>query len=146
MNELNEKEYAQAIIVGSYVLYLLSLMDKEQQTKATTIRLRDKLAKVTTSAKNAELVLLSNECWNRVLEKHKEDNLLISQAITIESLYFSFIDIMNKLYGSQLGNLICSYVNKQSKGDISNYAKDSYKAADSLRDELRKIIFEHFKK
>jgi len=139
---LNRKEYAQAIIVGSYITYLLSLTDKEQQIKGSSIRLRDKLLKVTRAAKDKELVELANKTWQRVLDKHKEDNLCISPAIVIETLYFSFIDIMNELYGREVGALVCRYVEKQSIGNINDYTKDSYLTSDSLRDELRKVIYE----
>ncbi len=45
----------------------------------------------------------------------------------------------------EIGNLVLRYVDKQSIGDISKYTKDSYLAADSLRDELRKIIYKEYK-
>ena len=142
---LNDKEYATGIIIGSFLAYLLSLTDKEQQIKASSIRLRDKLLKVTRAAKDEHLVKLANKTWSDVLAKHKDDNLCISPAIVIETLYFSFIDVMNTLYGNELGNLICRYVEKQQVGNINDYTKDSYLAADSLKDALRKVIFEEYK-
>jgi hypothetical protein len=142
---MNNKDYATAVIVGSYITYLISLTDKSSQTTGSSIRLRDMITKVTRASKDMQLVGLANKSWDNVLTKHKDEQLTISPAVTIESLYFSFERQLQELYGQHIAETVLRYVEKQQKGNVSKYAKDSYIAADSLRDELRKVIFEEFK-
>ena len=143
---MTKSDYAKALVIGSYITYLMSLMDKEQQIKLTTIRLRDKILKVIRKPKYEGLNIIADDGWKIVLDQYKDERILISPAIVVETLYFNFIDIMNELYGHEVGNLVCRYVEKQSVGNINDYTKDSYRVADSLRDSVRKLIFEWSKK
>ena len=142
---MNNKDYATAVIVGSYITYLISLTDKSSQITGSSIRLRDMITKVTRASKDIQLVELANKSWDNTLAEHKDEQLTISPAITIESLFFSFERQLQELYGQHIITAVLSYTEKQQKGNVSKYAEDSYKVADSLRDSLRKVIFEEYK-
>ena len=133
----------QVMIISSYITYLLSLMDKEQHYKASTIRLRDKLLAHTRKNGNEELVVIANNAWAKVLDKHKDDTLKISIAILVERFYMRFEQVMLDTYGAEIGNLVCRFTAKQMVGDVSEYAKDSYIVEDSLIDAVRKEIFDN---
>jgi len=137
---MTTKSKAKAIIISSFIMYLMD-MDSSKRTKAHTKKLRKELLEVTRSKGTIKLAELSNRAWTELIHEYKNDNLNISLALTIEALAFSFEEDLTNMYGDYIIDYIADYSMKEQVGDISKYAKDSYIAADALRDKLRDIIF-----
>ena len=135
-----------ALIIGSYILYLCNLMDKEERHKGSTISLVDWMLKKSKKVKidnKTEIVKLADDIWQRVLTEYSNDNIKIAVAIVIETLYFNHQAEMDEVYGQELSNRIMRMTDKQSFGDISEYAKDSYSVSDSLTESTRKLVFDY---
>ena len=135
-----------ALIIGSYILYLCNLMDKAERHKGSTISLVTWMLKKSRKIKvdnKEDIVKLADDGWQNVLAKYSDENIKIAIAIVIETLYFNHQAEMDEAYGQELGNRIMRMTDKQSFGDISEYAKDSYSVSDSLTESTRKIVFDY---
>lgn len=138
---MTKNQLQQGIIIGSFITFSMSLMDKEQQIKGSSIALRDSILRITTTRGNELMVKSANLAWQMTIDEHVDETLSFSIATLVESLAFDYIDVFKILYGSEIMNLVDRFVSKQSIGNISEYAKDSYRIADSLRDNCRKAVF-----
>ena len=139
---MTETQKNQGIIIGSSITFSMFLMSRKARVNATTIRLRDKILSVTTTQGNDYIKRSADLAWQMTIDDHSEEKLSFSVAVLIESLTYSYLDIMQELYGKDILNLVDRFVAKQSVGNISDYAKESYTIADSLRDNCRKALFD----
>ena len=140
---MTDKARYKGIIIGSFILFLLSL-DDSVKTKAHIKRLRKPLLDINKKEANLDLIDIADTAWTNVL--HKSDNPKISLSITIESLAFSFSEEMEYMFGSDILEIVSDYAEKEAVGNVNDYAKDSYKVADKLRDELRDLMFKYEEK
>ena len=115
-------------------------MDRKR-TKPHIKKIKRQLLDVTIKQGNETLARLSNEAWSNVIKKHQHDNLNISIALTVESLAFTFEKDLLDMYGQSVIDNVCSFTEKESVGNISDYAKDSYRAADALSETVRLAVF-----
>ena len=137
---MTTKSKQKAIIVSSFMLYLVSLMSNGK-TKPHIKKLKKQLLDVTIKQGDVTLAKLSNEAWSNVIKTHQDDNLSISVALVIESLAFTFEKDLLDMYGESVIENVCSFTEQESVGNISDYAKDSYKAAAALSEAVRLVVF-----
>jgi len=123
------------IVVGSIIGFMISLLDENQKNKTQRI-----LKKVLSTGGEKE-VDLSNNVWKTVTEYHIGSDFLFDPTIAIESLYFSFIDEMEEVFGDKLTSSIWGFnAIYMQHGIDKKYIANSYKFADELRDCINEKI------
>lgn len=138
---------ARGIISGSFIVFLLSLIDKEYQNRGSIINLRQYILKQTRKVQRYNLVLLSNDAWKSVLDKFKDDHIAFSVVVVVETLAFNYENELKKVFGNNIINLCVRFAAKQGEIDIDKKViEDSYMIADELKKITDKLIFDYNKK
>ena len=130
----------QAVVVGSHISFLISILHINQLKESTTRRVQKLLLKGLKKGGSKD-VQLSNESWKKVLVRLEEENLQFSSVTVVESLFFSFEPALTEYYGDTLSIALMNFINKHTPSNATEYAKDSYRLADELRDETRRVVF-----
>jgi len=130
----------QAIIIGSHISFLISILHVDEQKESTCRRVQKMLLKGLRKGGEKD-VHLSNTAWKNVLVKLESSELQFSTVTVVESLFFSFEPALTEYYGETLSTAIMNFINRHSLDNISDFAVDSYILADELRDESRRVIF-----
>ena len=137
---MTPKAKQKVIIVSSFILYLIHMLD-HTRTVPHVKKLKKRLLDVTIKQGTLVEATLSNNAWAKVVDEYEKANLRIAIATVIETLAFTFEKDMVAMYGDSILDDVCSFVERESIGDISKYSKDSYIASDALSDAVRDIVF-----
>lgn len=146
---MTETQKAQAIIVSSYILYLIDgLMSKKGRSFGSTINLKQKLMSQTRNAQNYDYVKLSNEAWAITVDKYKDKNYRIMIGQAVESLYFNNQEVLDLMYGEQLVNLVWRFTCKQLDDMVYEKAviPETNIVTKDLTESMRKVIFDYLQK
>jgi hypothetical protein len=147
--EMTETQKAQAIIVSSYILYMVDgLMDQRGKSFGSTINLKQKLHTQTRKAQNLDYIKLSNQAWQMTVDKYKDKNYRIMIAHAVEGFYFNNQEVLDLMYGQELVNLVWRFTCKQFEG--AEYEKEVIPETNiitkDLTESMRKVIFDHLQK
>ena len=140
------RDTAISIIISSQILGLIKVMSKEEQKKGSVINfvqfLQKKIREVD-YINRPELAIVCHDSLMELLEidKQHEGKKTIAIATISESLSYSFDKELRSVFGNEYFIRLDRFVLKQSCDGISEYAPYSYKMADSLRDSVRKYLF-----
>jgi len=136
---------AKSIILGSYILYLIdSLLDKNERSNATTIRLKQLLFSKTHKAQNAKYVKLSNKAWSMVIEQFKDKHMRLVIFDMVERLAFDNEKVMTDMFGVNLIPYVGQFSLKQTRDGVDNaILKESRIVSDALKKACEKVIFDN---
>ena len=137
-----------AIVVGSLIAGLINILGKEELTKGSVIRLLSMLrCKIKYAQINIEtrkkLANATRDSMLMLLDQHEGEQSKMEVSTFIETLSFSFEKEMVEFFGNEYMTTVGRFVAKQVEEGCD--IEDSYKLADDLRDNVRKIIFDTFK-
>lgn len=128
-----------AIMVGSYILYLIGHLDQIDKTKGSVINLRQLLfSKV--SKEDRSLSKLADIAWNEVASEMPKNNVY-SIGVAIESLYFAFEKELKGYFGENISDIITRATIKLPNDDRGT--KPSYKLVDALKSSVHKVVYNH---
>ena len=144
---MTKYQEAKAIIIGSFILYLIDyLLDKSQKSKATTIRLKQSIMKKTRAKGNKYLpyVKMSDEAWKETVEHFKDKNYRIAIFDAVEFLAFDNEEIMTKMYGDDFLRLVSAFSLKQTFDGIEpGVLKESREVTRMLKKNTEKVLYLH---
>lgn len=132
-----------AIVAGSLILGLMKTMDKEQQTKGSTVRYSTVLRKgiktaYLTPEEREKLSYIAHDSMIQLVEQYEDAETPIQIATFIESLSFSFEKEMMEFYGKNYFIYMLRFIDKQVLDEVGK----SYEVSDTLRDNIRKIVYD----
>jgi hypothetical protein len=145
--KLSETHIAQAVITGSYILYLIDgLLTTSEKNLGSTIRLKQAInAKVKGNQYN-DYVALSNNAWATVVDMYKDNNLRLVIFQAVETLYYNKFDIMQEFFSESTSSTIDRFVMKQTKDSVdSSIIKETNMICDSLTKAMDKEIYHYLK-
>ena len=144
---MTQSHKVQALIIGSFMVNLISLLDKKNLTKKSSIDLWQWLARDIPIKKEFAIepyADMANQAWEDGFKDF--NNVSLSHGIIVETLYANHVDMLNSFYGEEIRHRVARFSHKQqARADISNYAKDSYRCSQALTDAVRKQTFEYLK-
>jgi len=146
---MTETQKAQAIIVSSYMLYIIDgLMNDKGKTFGSTINLKQKLHTQTRQAQNIDYVMLSNQAWQMTVDKYKDKNYRLMIAHAVECFYFDNQEVLDLMYGPDLVNLVWRFTCKQFEGAEyeTEVIPETNIITKDLTESMRKVIFDHLQK
>ena len=145
---MTKSEQAQAIIVGSFILYMIdSLLDRPQHSKGSVIRLKQMLRAKTSQAQNRDYVVISNEAWASVVEKYKDKNYRLVIFDAVESLGFDNQEIMTKMFGSKFLDAVGYFSLKQTFDGVEKAVlKESREITAALKKAVQKSVYDNKEK
>jgi len=143
--KMTKSEEARAIITGSFILYLADgLLGKSEKFHGTTILLNQLLRAKTKQAQNKEYVIMSNQAWAAVVEKHKDDNYRMAIFDAVEALGFNDEKIMEEMFGPRIIQAIANFALKQTRDGVDNeILKESRIITNELKAATQKVIFDN---
>lgn len=144
-----ERDKKVALIVCNLILGLIQTMDKQEQHKGSTIAyttmLRKYIHRIDVTRKESEVVhTLCSISLEQLVEKFKEQEMILQVATFVESLSFSFEKELIAFCGEEYMVKMMKFTDKQIV--ISDVARDSYVLSDTLKDTIRKVIFDNLQK
>ena len=143
---MTDSERIRATITGSFVIYLLSMLEGQDKVRGSVVKLKQALMAITTKEKNKDLVVLANEAWAKVVDKYKDENYRLVLADAVEMLVNDEIDAMEKLYGKNIGDLAYRATLKLiGNGVEPEILKESREISDSLIEATRKLTYDYLK-
>jgi hypothetical protein len=144
---VTETNKIKVVLTSAYILYLANgLLDKQEKTNLSTIRLTNMLFKQNSKKENIEFVELSNVAWANVVQKFKNDNMRLAIFQAVETLWFNNLDPMVETYGQHSTDVVLRFVDKQAKnGASSDIIKETNIVVDCLTEEANKVIFDYLK-
>jgi len=142
---MTKSEEARAIITGSFILYLAdALLGPTEKFHGTTILLNQLLRAKTKKAQNREYVIMSNQAWQTVVDKYKDDNYRLAIFDAVESLGFNDEKIMEEMFGPRIISAIANFALKQTRDGVDNeILKESRIITDELKKATQKVIFDN---
>ena len=145
--KLSETHTAQAVITGSYILYLIDgLLTTSDRNLGSTIRLKQSINAKVKGKQYNDYVALSNNAWATVVDMYKDDNLSLAIFQAVETLYYNKFDIMQDFFGESTSATIDRFVMKQTKdGADSSIIKETNMICDSLTKAMDKEIYDYLK-
>jgi hypothetical protein len=144
---LSRTHTAQAVITGSYILYLIDgLLTTSDKKLGSTIRLKQSINAKVKGKQYNDYVALSNNAWATVVDMYKDDNLRLAIFQAVETLYYNKFDIMQDFFGESTSATIDRFVMKQTKdGADSSIIKETNMICDSLTKAMDKEIYDYLK-
>ena len=144
---LSKAHIAQAVITGSYILYLIDgLLTTSDKKLGSTIRLKQSINAKVKGKQYNDYVALSNNAWATVVDMYKDDNLSLAIFQAVETLYYNKFDIMQDFFGESTSATIDRFVMKQTKdGADSSIIKETNMICDSLTKAMDKEIYDYLK-
>ena len=146
--KMTETQKAQAIIVSSYILFLIDgLVVGKSGSYGSTINLKQKLMTETRSAQNVAYVVLSNKAWSTMVDSLSDQNLRLVVGHAVERLYFDNEEVLTIMYGPNFVNLVWRFTCKQlDDQDIDNeIIKETNLVTKELTKCMQKVIFDYLK-
>lgn len=144
-NYTTRTEYV-AVAAGALIVGLIKNMSAEQLAKGSTINLfswiHNKIHRADLTPNERRFIAeIARDSMLDLVESYKDKNAIMQIATFIESLSFSFENEIREFYGDEYMVRLCRFTEKQAVGNV----EDSYSLSDSLRDNIRKIIFDRLK-
>ncbi len=139
-----------SIIVGSLILGLMRILTVPQQNFYDVDRymtlMRTRIEKVPDMPNDrAKLAAIAYDAMQMLLEKFPKGRLQTLQFATfIETISFAFEKELSSFFGEKYFDRMARATLKLEQESAT--AKISYEIADTLRDNIRKLIFERLKK
>ena len=144
---MTKNREAQVIIYSSFVLYAINqLLDKEQQTKGSTIKLKQMLLSKTKNKAYNDYVILSNKAWHSVVEKYKDKNYRLVIFDFVESIVLDNYELFEEMYGKEITQVASNFSLKQTfDGVEKEILSESREITKALTDATRKVVYDYFK-
>ncbi len=141
---MTKVEEAKAIIVGSFVLYLIdALLDKSEQNHLSTIRLRQCIRAKTSRTENHAYVKMSNDAWIATVAKYEENSMHIAIFDAVETLVFDHEKIMTDMFGSNIMMYTNGFTQKQTRDGVPReILLQSREVSKALKKSLEKVVFD----
>ena len=141
-------EKAKAIILGSYILYMIdSLLDEDQQKNLTTIRLKQYLQAKTRVANVTKYIMMSNKAWDLTIQEFADEpgaKIVIFDAV--ETLAFHNERAMELVFGSKILDHVSRFSLRQTMDGVPRETLlCSRRICKSLKDNMSKVIFDNNK-
>jgi hypothetical protein len=145
--KLSETHIAQAVITGSYILYLIDgLLTTSEKNLGSTIRLKQAINAKVKGKQYNDYVALSNNAWATVVDMYKDNNLRLVIFQAVETLYYNKFDIMQEFFSESTSSTIDRFVMKQTKDSVdSSIIKETNMICDSLTKAMDKEIYHYLK-
>ena len=145
--KLSETHTAQAVITGSYILYLIDgLLTTSEKNLGSTIRLKQAINAKVKGKQYNDYVALSNNAWATVVEMYKDNNLRLVIFQAVETLYYNRFNVMKEFFGGATSATINRFVMKQTKDSVdSSIIKETNMICDSLTKAMDKEIYHYLK-
>jgi len=142
---MTKSQEAKAIILGSFVMYLINaLLDKQEQFNGTTVRLKQILVAKTRVANYEHYIVMSNTAWSNVIEQFKDENYHILIHDAVESLVFDNDNIMVAMFGKNIIPYASAFSIKQTRdGSDKQILKESRIITDALKKSVEKVVFDN---
>ena len=142
---MTKTETAKAIILGSFILYIVdALLDKSEQSKATTIRLKQAIRAKTRDSCYLPFVSMSNKAWFNVVEEFKDKKIHLVIFDAVEFLAFDNDVIVTKMFGKNFLTIVSAFSLKQTRDGVDNeLLKESRVITTALKKSLEKVVFEN---
>ena len=143
--EPTKTQKAKAIILGSYILYMIdSLLDKSEHFNLTTIRLRQALQAKTKVSSVQRYIEMSNEAWATTIEEFKDENATIAIFDAVETLAFHNEEEMKMVFGNHILDHVGRFSLKQTRDGVSKeILMSSRRICKALKDNMGKVIFKN---
>jgi len=143
--EMTKTETAKAIILGSFILYLVdALLDRSEQQNGTTIRLKQAIRAKTRDASYLPFISMSNKAWFDVVEEFKDKNMHLVIFDAVEFLAFDNEVVMTKMFSKKFLNLVSAFSLKQTRDGVDNeLLKESRVITTALKKSLEKVVFQN---
>jgi len=144
---MTDTHIAQAVISGSYILYLIDgLLSTSDKSLGSTIRLKQALNAKVKNKRYNDYVELSNKAWATVVDMYRDENLKLVIFQAVETLYYNKFDIMNEFFGKHTATTLDRFVIKQTKDSVdSNIIKETNMISDALTKAMDKEIYNYFR-
>ena len=131
-------------IVGGMIVGMLMLSNNNNFTRATEIRLRDKILKETTSFQQKltkeQLEAVAKIAYETIIESDGGERFKVNPYTFIETIAFDFEKELKSFYGDNIMDVICRFT---AKNDLP--VEDSYKYAENAKKVFRKKLFDTLK-
>lgn len=135
----------QAMITASFILVLLSHLNKHDKHRESVIRLKERLI-ATLKKKPLGLAELANNAFDYVKDKNKDKKLELDIGIVIMNLTFNKPNYMQEHFGMDILTLTERAVNKITLPNLTEIqGRDSYHISDSLTKSIELHTFKYLK-
>ena len=146
---MKKEAEAKAIILGSYMLFLTSLADKDfrkQKEVRKMIYLIKAKMKLSDRKYVEKLIHLSNEAWYVAVEKYKDKHYRIELGDAIEKLAFDNEKVLSGFYGKKiLEHISNATIVLQADNPTKEIIAENREFIAELTKLLNKIIYDEFK-
>jgi hypothetical protein len=138
------------LVVSALILGLLLTMDNEDRAKASYIRYFQLLkykcrgVKLENEVRN-KLAYVARDAMMALVDVYKDDSSakVLQVSTFVLSLSYSFENELKSFAGGEYFTLMHRFTDKINESSV--YAKSSYILSDTLRDNIRKLIFDRMK-
>ena len=134
-----------AHITGGIIVGMLMLSNNNSFTRATEIRLRDRILKKTTSFQQKltkeQLEIVANIAYETIIQSDGGESFQVNPYTFIETVAFDFEKELKSFYGEGIMDVICRFT---AKNDLP--VEDSYKYAENTKKVFRKKLFDNLGK
>ena len=135
----------QAMITASFILVLLSHLNKHDGHRGSVIRLKERLI-ATLKKKPLGLAKLATEAYDYVKDEHKDKKLELDIGIVIMNLSFNKPIYLQEHFGMDILMLVERAVNKITLPNLTEkQGRDSYDISDILTRSIELHTFKYIK-
>jgi len=136
-------EYVQSVISGSFIMALLSALNKHDYNRGSIIRLRNRLSKVLAKG-NKDLISVATEAYDAVKVTYVDEPIELDIGITIEAISENKKEYMKKVFGNDIDVLVSRASAKITLSGLTpKQGRDSYKISDELTKSIEKHTFSY---
>ena len=135
----------QATITASFIVALMSHLDKHNSHRGSVVRLRERLI-ATLKKKPSVLAKIATDAFDYVKNQNKDKKLELDVGIVIMNLAFNKPAYMQEHFGMDILTLVERAVNKITLPDITEkQGRDSYNVSDDLTKSIELHTFNYIK-
>ena len=142
----------QAIIYGSFVLYMIDVMlSKQDKVKGSTVKLKQAISKKLSNKEYIPYRKLSDEVWMKTIDELKDKGLQVVPFQFIENIILDNDEKFTSFYGSNIIDIAGNFVMKNTidvkdRELMRKVIFDTTELTDTLKKNASKIIYEYNKK